>query len=570
MKRVFCICFFLSFALASCAPGSNITLPPDMTLVPGTDIPQQVATYIANAFTQTAAPSATDTPYVAGSITPVGTEAGSSPGATSLILYQSSTLGIQFSYPASWYRQEMPEAVVVASFEPTNRPLESDWSYETTRMQFGFKVFVTPPGSFDEWIESARQTATVNQLAILEEERFAIANQPAHRLHLVSSSGNGVDQVLSILDGRYIEITMEGNYQNNLARAVLNSIQPYSSSGLKPVDYQFPAAGICSNAEGDPTNIILGTDGGGIPLAGRCLTVQPWQRIRLVNQANVPFAYKFGDFIFNLPIGGDLLLDKPVGQYLSAGVHTLPRGPELWLAESLPPSTVTPIPTMPGPFRNYSNTEVGYSLTVPPGWNVDEYGLSNPNKEVVFVPGNSEPFVAYLNILLDFRTLDQVKNLYAQSVPDAVFEDVVFNGYPGIKYTHTHQGNIWRVEYFIPHQGKLLLLMTDRPNDGDVQQMLGSIRLTSSTTTTEVTLADNGATFHLHVGDRIWLNLDSGYDWSVSFGNPTVVGGAEYLYAYALSSGVSSVTAFGNPKCVNATPPCLSPSLMFSITVVVQ
>lgn len=494
MKKIFCICFLLSFTLASCAPGSSITLPPDMTLVPGTDIPQQVATYVANALTQTAAPSATATPYFVESTPPVGTEAGSSSGATSLILYQSSTLGIQFGYPATWYRQEMPEGVIVASFEPSNRPSESDWTYETTLMQFGFKVFVTPPGSFDEWIESARQAAVANQLTILEEERFAIANQPAHRLTLISSSGKVVNQVLTVLDGRYIEINVEGDYQNNLARTVLESIQPYLSSGLKPIDSQFPAAGICGEAVGE----------------------------------------------------------------------------ELWVAEALPTSTVTPIPTMPGPFRNYSNTEVGYSLTVPPGWNVDEYGLSNPNKEVVFVPGNSEPFVAYLNILLDFRTLDQVKNLYAQSVPDAVFEDVVFNGYPGIKYTYTHQGNIWRVEYFIPHQGRLLLLMTDRPNDGDVQQMLGSIRLTSSTTTTEITLADNGATFHLHVGDRIWLNLDSGYDWSVSFGDPTVVSGAEYLYAYALSSGVSSVTAFGNPKCVNATPPCLSPSLMFSITVVVQ
>lgn len=63
--------------------------------------------------------------------------------------------------------------------------------------------------------------------------------------------------------------------------------------------------------------------------------------------------------------------------------------------------------------------------------------------------------------------------------------------------------------------------------NGDIQQMQGSIRLTSSTTTTEVTMADNGATFQLHVGDRIWLNLDSGYDWSVSFGDPDVVGGAD-------------------------------------------
>jgi len=568
IKRITSFSLVLSCILVvvACTPGTSITIPPDMTLMPGTDIPQQVATYVANAFTQTAVLSATDMPYVARPITPVGTEAGSSSGTTSLILYQSSTLGIQFSYPATWYRQEMPEGVVIASFEPTNRPPESDWTYDTTHMQFGFKVFVTPPGSFDEWIESARQAATTNELIILEEEPFAIANQSAHRLTLVSNSGKVVNQVLAILDGRYIDINVEGNYQNNLARTVLYSIQPYSSSGLKPVDYQVPASGICGDALGDPANIILGTDGGGIPLAGRCLTIQPWQRIRLVNQANVPFTYKFGDFVFNLPIDGKLLLDKPVGQYLSVGIHTLPRGPELWVMESFPTSTVTPIPTMPGPFRNYSNTEVGYSLTVPPGWSVDEYGLSNPNKEVFFSPGNPENFIAYLSISLDFRTLEQIKNFYAQNAPDAFYEDVVFNGYSGIKYTY----NWGRAEYFIPHQGGLLLILTDRSNDNDIQQMLGSIRLTSSTTTTEVTLADNSATFHLHVGDRIWLNLDSGYDWSVSFGDPTVVGSAEYLYAYALSSGVSSVTALGNPKCANSTPPCLAPSLIFTITVIVQ
>lgn len=309
MKKVKCVFFLLAFVLVSCAPGNNVTLPPGMTLAPGTEIPQQVATNVADVFTQTVAPSATDTPYVAESTPPVETEAGS------------------------------------------------------------------------------------------------------------SSSAN-----------------------------------------------------------------------------------------------------------------------------------------------------LTPIPTMPGPFRNYVNTEAGYSMTVPPGWNVDEYGLANLNKEVVFVPGSPEPFITYLNILLDFRTLDQVKNLYAQSVPDAVFEDVVFNGYAGIKYTY----NWGRVEYFIPHQGRLLLVMTDRPNDGDVQQMLGSIRLTSSTTTAEVTMADNGTTYHLHAGDRIWLNLDSGYDWSVSVGDPTVIGGAEYLYVYALSSGVSTITALGNPKCANSTPPCLAPSHVFTITVVVQ
>ena len=40
--------------LSSCVPGAQYTLPPDMTVAPGTDGPQQVATYVSSALTQTA------------------------------------------------------------------------------------------------------------------------------------------------------------------------------------------------------------------------------------------------------------------------------------------------------------------------------------------------------------------------------------------------------------------------------------------------------------------------------------------------------------------------------------
>src|SRR3972149_4045455 len=259
--------------LSSCAPGAQYTLPPDLTLVPGTDIPQQVATYISNALTQTAMPPATSTPVFGEATLPVGNEATFTPnpviiGSSAQTLYQSPSLGIQFSYPAAWYLRESSGGVTLTSFDPSNPPHKLEWRYETTSMQFGFKVFIAPPGSFDDWVESARQSANSNQLTITEEERFQIANQPAHRLPLVSGSGGVINQILTAINGRYLEINVEGNYKNNLARTVLNSMQPFSPSGLKPPDSDTPAAGICGEAQGDPVSIVLGIGPDGIPLAG--------------------------------------------------------------------------------------------------------------------------------------------------------------------------------------------------------------------------------------------------------------------------------------------------------------
>src|SRR3972149_4636186 len=123
--------------LSSCAPGAQYTLPPDMTLVPGTDIPQQVATYVSNALTQTAMPPATSTPVHGEATLPVGNDAASSPipgiiGSSAHTLYQSPLLGIQFSYPAAWYLREAPDGVTITSFDPSNPPHKLEWTDQTT------------------------------------------------------------------------------------------------------------------------------------------------------------------------------------------------------------------------------------------------------------------------------------------------------------------------------------------------------------------------------------------------------------------------------------------------------
>jgi hypothetical protein len=569
VRIIFLLIMVFAIFLSSCTPGIQYTLPPDVTLIPGTDIPQQVATIVSNALTQTAMPPATSTAIPGVAILPVGNEATFTPipviiGSSAQTLYQSPSLGIQFSYPSTWYLRESSGGVTLTSFDPSNPPHKLEWTDQTTSMQFGFMVLITPPASFDVWVESARQKALADQLSIFEEERFLIANQPAHRLSLVSGSRGIIHRVLTDLSGRYFEINIEGNF--NLAKAVLDSIQPFASGGLKPPDSDTPAAGICGESQGNPVSIVLGVGPDGIPLAGRCIKITPAQRIKLINQSNGPFDMKFAEYYINLPVGSEMLLDQPVGQYLALGVHVLPMGPELWVKEA-------GVVTAPPPIVPYENHVVGYRLGLPGDWLIDENGMVNGlNKEVTFYPPNPEPFIAYLSINLDFRTLDQIINLYAQSVPDANREDTIFNGYPGIKYTYTYQNDVYRIEYYIPYGGRILLIATDRPNDGTIQSILLTVRFTAAPqpVTYEATMADNGRTFVMNVGDKLRLNVDLSYGWSaISISNPAVIAGAGDGY-FAFTSGTATLTTTGNPQCLDSTPPCGMPSIMFTITVIVQ
>jgi len=338
---------------------------------------------------------------------------------------------------------------------------------------------------------------------------------------------------------------------------------PPSSSGLKSPDSETPAAGICGEPQGDPVSIVLGIGPDGIPLAGRCVKITPAQRIKLINQSNGPFNILFGEYHIDLPVGSEILLDKPVGQYLALGVHFLPMGPELWVKEVV-------VATAPPPIVEYNNSTVGYRLNLPGNWSIAE--TNSTGKEVAFSPPNPEPFIVYLSISLDSRTLDQIINLYAQSVPDATREDTIFNGYPGIKYTYIYQDNVHRIEYYIPYGGQIFLITTDRPNDDVVQSILMTIRYTvpPQPVTYDATMADNGKTFIMNIGDKLRLNLDLGYGWSaISISNPAVLVGVQDGY-FAFTSGTATLTATGNPSCLNSTPPCLSPSIVFAITVIVD
>ncbi len=94
-----------------------------------------------------------------------------------------------------------------------------------------------------------------------------------------------------------------------------------------------------------------------------------------------------------------------------------------------------------------------------------------------------------------------------------------------------------------------------------------------------VTLNDNGKTLNLRVGDSFLLNLGTDvYDWDVAIDDQSVISlhmgvlvvkGAQGIFD-AHTPGTANLTAVGNPQCLKSNPPCMMPSIMFRITVIVQ
>jgi len=245
------------------------------------------------------------------------------------------------------------------------------------------------------------------------------------------------------------------------------SSDPYPLPFIKPADSDSPAAGICDQGAGDIVDIKLGTGPDGLPLAGRCVQVTPSQRLKLINPTSNSLHIAFSQFDLEIPSGSEALLDKPVGNYLARGVHFLPNGPEIWLVEL----TGSVVVTVPPPVRAYVNSELGYSLAFTGDWMLDESGMtSGVAKEVIFYPPNPEPFVAYVSILIDSRTLDELEKSYADFFPDAQKSAIIFAGEPGFRFALS----TGRVEIIFSHQGRTYLISTDRPNDTQVQAILAS------------------------------------------------------------------------------------------------
>jgi hypothetical protein len=116
---------------------------------------------------------------------------------------------------------------------------------------------------------------------------------------------------------------------------------------------------------------------------------------------------------------------------------------------------------------------------------------------------------------------------------------------------------------------KLVLLMCGRAS------VSGTPAPASSPT---VTLADEGRTITLGIGDSFLLELGEDCDWTPTVGDQTVVSraegitviqGAQGVYL-ALKAGKTTLTATGDPVCQESSPPCERLSRGFAVQTVVQ
>lgn len=94
----------------------------------------------------------------------------------------------------------------------------------------------------------------------------------------------------------------------------------------------------------------------------------------------------------------------------------------------------------------------------------------------------------------------------------------------------------------------------------------------------EVTRNQNQQSITLSVGQEFLLNLGEGFNWTVSVDNQavlsrkvnvTVIRGAQGIYV-ANQTGTAVLQAVGDPVCRQAKPPCMAPSILFEIKVIVQ
>lgn len=94
-----------------------------------------------------------------------------------------------------------------------------------------------------------------------------------------------------------------------------------------------------------------------------------------------------------------------------------------------------------------------------------------------------------------------------------------------------------------------------------------------------ITLADKGKTFKLKAGDSFLLNLGTDkYNWTVTVDNESVlhlkmgvmvIKGAQGIYD-ALAPGTVTLSATGDPLCLKSKPACAMPSILFTITIIMQ
>jgi hypothetical protein len=247
------------------------------------------------------------------------------------VFWQDTVLGLAFELPAGWYTLPAAEGrgVTVSSFDPEREPHKLEWTDQMARMHVRLPAAAEAPMPLEVWLEQARAAASAAHLDVTAVEETQVAGQAAYRLTLVSGSGGVVQQVLALVDGRPVEMLVEGNPE--LVQPVLDTLRIYPPDGLKPADSETPAAGICAEVKGETALIELGTGPDGLPLAGRCWILPAQARILLVNASQEALHFTFAGYAVDLEPGEERALGRNAGEMLARGAHALPYGPQLWL-----------------------------------------------------------------------------------------------------------------------------------------------------------------------------------------------------------------------------------------------
>jgi len=90
-----------------------------------------------------------------------------------------------------------------------------------------------------------------------------------------------------------------------------------------------------------------------------------------------------------------------------------------------------------------------------------------------------------------------------------------------------------------------------------------------------VTLEQNNQEISLKKGERFLLKLGNNYNWNIDINNQNIVSrvinimvinGAQGVYE-AHNTGTATLTAQGDPLCLNSIPRCAMPSILFKINI---
>jgi photosystem II stability/assembly factor-like uncharacterized protein len=139
------------------------------------------------------------------------------------------------------------------------------------------------------------------------------------------------------------------------------------------------------------------------------------------------------------------------------------------------------------------------------------------------------------------------------------------SGLPPASFTPGH----W--EFALPQTGDYIIALLGQG------QVTLTVSISPLSSLPAVTLADDGQTITLRVGQRFLLDLGADYEWTVTVDDPAVVSrvvnvltirGSQGLYE-AHQPGRTTLGATGDPICRQAQPPCGAPSRLFRLQVVV-